>query len=201
MNIFFLDLDQTVCAQYHVDTHVRKMIVESAQLLATAHRLLNGKETKHRMENGKIRTFFLFEGEKVVNTIIKDKQKAIIVFPVCYNATHINHPSAKWVRQSKANYMWLLELLKALLVEYEYRFDKEHKTKETLNFLGQAPINLPDYGLTTPSLAMDEQYISIPIEMFSPHPFLDATLNYQNYYRLGKKHLHNWTKRPVPHFI
>lgn len=36
MNIFVLDLDHTLCAQYHVDKHVVKMILETTQLLNTA---------------------------------------------------------------------------------------------------------------------------------------------------------------------
>lgn len=37
MNIFVLDLDPQKCAQYHCDKHVVKMIIETAQLLSTAH--------------------------------------------------------------------------------------------------------------------------------------------------------------------
>ena len=40
MNIFFLDRNQTECAKAHYDTHVVKMILESAQLLSTAHHLI-----------------------------------------------------------------------------------------------------------------------------------------------------------------
>lgn len=36
MNIFYLDSDITKCAQAHCDKHVNKMILESAQLLASA---------------------------------------------------------------------------------------------------------------------------------------------------------------------
>ena len=36
MNIFYLDSDPVVAAQYHCDKHVVKMIVESAQMLSTA---------------------------------------------------------------------------------------------------------------------------------------------------------------------
>jgi hypothetical protein len=39
LNIFSLDKDPVVCAAYHVDRHVVKMIVEYAQLLSTAHHL------------------------------------------------------------------------------------------------------------------------------------------------------------------
>lgn len=35
MNIFLLDRDITKCAQAHVDRHVNKMILESAQLMAS----------------------------------------------------------------------------------------------------------------------------------------------------------------------
>jgi len=38
MNIFYLDHNPVLCAQYHCDAHVVKMILESAQLLSTAHR-------------------------------------------------------------------------------------------------------------------------------------------------------------------
>ncbi len=37
MNIFILDLDVKKCAQYHVDKHVVKMILETAQLLCGVH--------------------------------------------------------------------------------------------------------------------------------------------------------------------
>ena len=39
MNIFFLHLDPKTCAQMHVNKHVVKMILETAQLLCTAHHL------------------------------------------------------------------------------------------------------------------------------------------------------------------
>jgi hypothetical protein len=37
MNIFFLDKNPRVCAKYHNDKHVVKMILETAQLLCGAH--------------------------------------------------------------------------------------------------------------------------------------------------------------------
>jgi len=42
VNIFLLDKDPIKCAQYHCDSHVVKMILESAQLLSTAHHILGG---------------------------------------------------------------------------------------------------------------------------------------------------------------
>jgi hypothetical protein len=37
MNIFFLNLIQSICAQQHVDKHIVKMPLETAQLLCSAH--------------------------------------------------------------------------------------------------------------------------------------------------------------------
>lgn len=41
MNIFFLDYDPAQCARWMVDSHVSKMILETAQLLSTAHHVHN----------------------------------------------------------------------------------------------------------------------------------------------------------------
>ena len=42
MNIFYLDRNPIVAAQMMCDKHVVKMILESAQMLSTAHRVLDG---------------------------------------------------------------------------------------------------------------------------------------------------------------
>lgn len=45
MNIFFLDKHPAKAAKMHCDKHVVKMILETAQLLCTAHRELDGDDT------------------------------------------------------------------------------------------------------------------------------------------------------------
>ena len=44
MNIFYLNKDPEIAAQMHCDKHVVKMILESAQMLSTAHRILDGDD-------------------------------------------------------------------------------------------------------------------------------------------------------------
>ncbi len=44
MNIFYLHYDTKICAQEHLDKHVVKMIVEYAQLMSTAHRIIDGNQ-------------------------------------------------------------------------------------------------------------------------------------------------------------
>lgn len=43
MNIFYLHKNPKICAQYHCDKHVVKMILETAQILSTVHWMNNGE--------------------------------------------------------------------------------------------------------------------------------------------------------------
>ena len=49
MNIFYLDKNPKIAAQMMCDKHVVKMILESAQMLCTAHRVLDGDEYAEKM--------------------------------------------------------------------------------------------------------------------------------------------------------
>ena len=111
MNIFYLDRDVTKCAEYHNDKHVVKMILEYAQLLSTAHRVLDGKEYIDASSGRKIKRW------RLEDTSLEG---------CLYKATHVNHPSAVWVRQSNNNYNWLVCLFQSLLSEYTHRYGKIH---------------------------------------------------------------------------
>lgn len=130
MNIFCLDIDPKICAEYHCDRHVMKMIVEYAQLLSTAHRILDGKEV----------TALLGSKKKIFRILPNADMEANL-----YKATHRNHPSAVWVRESSANYLWLYELFTNLCDVYSYRYNlKVHKTDRQLRkLLGILPKNIP----------------------------------------------------------
>tara|TARA_R100000329_G_C7617441_1_gene219299 strand:+ start:299 stop:772 length:474 start_codon:yes stop_codon:yes gene_type:complete len=52
MNIFVLDLDPKVCAEYHCDKHVVKMILETAQMMCTTLNEL-GYETPYKPVHSK----------------------------------------------------------------------------------------------------------------------------------------------------
>jgi hypothetical protein len=177
MNIFYIDKDPAQAAQWMVDKHVVKMILESAQLLSTAHRLLDGREVE-----GKSKT-----GRKARRWILDDARD-----PVVYQATHINHPSAVWCRESVENYNWLTDHFYALMAEYTYRYNKEHKCYGELSYLLQSPPhNLKAWDMTPmPSAMADEYKISN-----------DSLTNYRNYYRIGKVSMHKWTNRQPPEWI
>jgi hypothetical protein len=49
MNIFLLDKNLEKCAQYHVNRHVVKMILESAQLLCSVHHICGELEPPYKL--------------------------------------------------------------------------------------------------------------------------------------------------------
>ena len=178
MNIFYLDNHPTVCAQYHVDKHVVKMILEYAQLLSTAHRVLDGVETAGFSASGRKKKVWK------LNSSYDD---------ILYSATHINHPSAIWARHGFENYQWLHSLLVELCKEYTYRYGKIHKCEATglVDKLQYAPFNIPTKLFTQPTPAMPDEF-KVPG---------DSIKSYHNYYNNYKQKLHSWKSRQVPEFI
>jgi hypothetical protein len=184
MNIFYIDKDPVQAAEWMVDKHVVKMILESAQLLSTAHRLLDGRQvTEQKYVNGS----FPARYRNVKRWKLDDARE-----PVLYSATHINHPSAVWCRASVENYNWLVDHFFALMREYTYRYNKEHKCYGELSYMLQSPPkNLQEWDMTTmPSAMADEYKISN-----------DPIVNYRNYYKLGKTRMHSWKNRQPPEWI
>ena len=53
MNIFFLDRRPDTAAEMHCDKHVVKMIIEYAQLMSTAHRVIDGEPYEGKTANGR----------------------------------------------------------------------------------------------------------------------------------------------------
>lgn len=49
MNIFALDSDPKICARYHCDKHVVKMILESAQMICTTHTTNKNKNLRYQV--------------------------------------------------------------------------------------------------------------------------------------------------------
>jgi hypothetical protein len=178
MNIFFLDQDPRQCAEWMVDRHVVKMILETAQLLSTAHRVHDGEEVIEINPKGR----------RMKRYKIKSDNRDFVL----YKATHINHPSALWARESVENYNWLFDHLIALGDEYTHRYGKKHKVFGELSFmLGTPPHHLTEWDWTIPPSAMDAKYIISD----------DPVINYRNYYKLGKSKLHSWKNRQPPEWI
>lgn len=173
MNIFYLHNDPKVCAEMHLDKHVVKMILEYCQLLSTAHRVIDGIQVSAVSRTGR----------KVTRWLLNDERENVI-----YLATHINHPSAVWVRQSDKNYDWLYSLLQELMTEYTHRYGKIHACSKLGVLLGSLPKNISMRPFTEPTPAMPEQY-KVPG---------DSVTSYRNYYIHDKERIAKWTKRDMP---
>ena len=178
MNIFYLDENPVICAQQHVDKHVVKMIIEYAQLMSTAHRVLDGHEWEGRTTAGR-RIKRYMHPDSVMNNEL-------------YKACHINHPSAIWVRQSAQNYNWLYELWHNLCEEYTYRYGRDHLTRRKLEYTLLLPPTNIDHELkfTQPTPAM-AQY---------PHCIVegDSLTSYRRFYWEDKRSFASWTRRDKP---
>ena len=173
MNIFYLDKDPIIAAQMQCDKHVVKMIVETAQLLSTAHRVLDGEEYIDASSGRRIRRWRL---------PLSSLEKVI------YKATHVHHPSAVWARTSRQNYIWLYKHLIGLCREYTLRYGKTHLTHSKLKkLLRNVPHNAPDYGKTRMPQAMpDYCKRSSSVEA------------YRTYYKNEKYKLLQYTNREPP---
>lgn len=176
MNIFYLHNDTERCAEQHVDKHVVKMILEYAQLLSTAHRVLDGTIVSGLSASGrKKKSYALFD----------DRDS------VLYSATHINHPSAIWVRQSDKNYDWLFEMYQDLMSEYTYRYGKVHACSRLESALARLPKNIPQGPFTEPTPAMPE-YCKVAG---------DSIKSYRNYYINEKQRMAQWRSRSTPEWF
>lgn len=176
MNIFYLHNDPVKCAEMHVDKHCVKMIVEYAQLLSTAHRVLDGIQVVGVSKNGR----------KQIRHVLDDDRDGVL-----YSATHINHPSAVWVRQSDKNYDWLYSLFQSLMSEYTHRYGKVHATSKLELYLARFPKNIPLKEFTEPTPAMPDQY-KVPG---------DSIQSYKNYYLGEKQYMFAWKNRTNPDWI
>ena len=174
MNIFYLDSNPKVCAEMHCDKHVVKMIIEYAQLMSTAHRILDGKEYIDKTANGRNIKRWRMEDEIINSGLMK--------------ASHINHPSNVWLRQSKQNYVWLLKMWLHLLAEYTHRYGKRHACEKYIDYVYRIPKNIPNASFTDPTPAMPDE-CKIPG---------NSIASYHKYYLEKKIRFAKWTKRERP---
>lgn len=132
MNIFVLDSSPRLSAQLMHDVHVRKMIIESAQMLANA-----------------------FSEERLARSDVPRTQKGTI-----RKHSYLHHPCSQWVLRSDRNFSWLLEHAIELCREYRRRFGKRHYTSEFVEWVWSVreQTDLPDIGKTTFALAVSKDH-------------------------------------------
>ena len=180
MNLFYLDKAPIKAAQLQCDRHVVKMIVESAQMLSTAHRMIDGKLIETRTKTGrKGRHYELPDGRE----------------QLLYKAVHYHHPCTVWTMKSNNNYNWHWVHFAALCDEYTYRYGKVHKTDELLRkALYELPRNIPVGYLSPLPLAMGAAPDCID--------YNDPVGSYRKFYQTKQKRFKMaWTKREIPEWF
>jgi hypothetical protein len=174
MNIFFLHISPKRAARWHCDKHVVKMILESAQLLYTAHWVLG------------------IQPDLSTAPVLATKSDQHGYMPI----RNKNHPCAIWVRQSIYNYMWVCRLGLYLCMEHMHRFSptKPHSSLAHLRWLlKNPPSSIPHSPWTRPAMAMpDDCKVG-----------LDVIRSYRNYYIKNKgaqRGMLQYTGRCRPHW-
>jgi hypothetical protein len=180
MNIFYLSEDPVQCAKWHCDKHVLKMIIEYAQLLSTAHRMLDGEEVKVLSNSGK---------QMVTQFRLPDNDRRQ---DILYKCAHINHPSNIWVRSSEDHYIYTMELWNNLNREYTERYNKVHMTfKKLCQYLNQLPNNIDkNVGFQEPPQCMPDDCKEI-----------SAVKAYRKFYKAHKKEFATWKNTTPTWFI
>lgn len=178
MNIFILSEEPREAARMMCDKHINKMIIEAAQMLCTAHRMLDGQVERRASKSGK----------RMVNYWVHPNSN---LEATLYKAVHHHHPCTVWTMETKSNYIWHYEHMVGLTDEFEHRYGKEHMTKlKLIDTLKHAPDNIKDSGLTPFAQAMSH-YPDCKVEG-------DAVSAYRNYYHAAKDFA-VWNKgRPSP---
>lgn len=189
MNLFILDLDPKKIAQYHCDKHIVKMPLESAQMLSTVHRIMNGNSKMVDTYQTVLREEKKFKKTKLVNVLPYESYNEQTKHLICslYQTAHPSHPVTKWTMRSKENYDFHFKVFEELLFEYERRYKKIHSSSLLLNTLKTAPAGLLSASLTPFALAMPEKYQTS-----------DPVLSYRSYYNGEKGKIAKWNYSKIP---
>ena len=181
MNIFALSPVPEQAAKWHCDKHIPKMIVESGQMLSTAHRILDGTMDRRPSKSGKTMSKY-WE--------LEDNREDIL-----YKAVHVGHPCTVWTMESHSNYKWHYNLFKCLCAEYTHRYNKIHLTEQVLlDILKDPPQNIKRSFMTPFALAMGAEPDCIDHS--------DCIGSYQKFYQTKQKRFAmKWTKRETPHWF
>jgi len=120
MNIFAFDKCPMQSALWLDDIRKNKMILESAQMLSTAVRLLIGTPIEVRVKHGsgvRLKQHWLLPNED-----IKEIGESVTLFSnlfsdSIYKVAYANHPCTIWARQSRGNFKWLLSHMSHLFLQ------------------------------------------------------------------------------------
>lgn len=179
MNLFYLDDDLDLNAEYHIDKHVVKMPTEVAQMMTTTiwvDKLIGFvPRSLNRDELG------ILNAAKAKEPSIDERTftRFLPAMP--------NHPCSIWIRSSVANYEWAYGYAHALNSEWQYRYGHihDHKSFTAIQRLPE-PARLSGGAITDRPLCVIHKLEGDPIR------------SYRNYYINEKASIASWKHRSPP---
>jgi len=136
MNIFVLDENPITAARMMCDKHIPKMVVESAQMMASV----------------------------VIRWGATEEQMPLTKAGQPYKGGYANHPCTVWAGDSFGNFSWLHDHAMALCVEYKSRFGKEHACAEPIAQLWHISPYLGSTGAFNSSVTKTPFALAMPDE-------------------------------------
>jgi len=172
MNLFFLHEDPHICAEYHCDKHVVKMLLEIVQMLFTAHHVLGTptdllaykpiKNSRHPM--------CIWVRLSLENYTYASQLALYLAqeYTIRYSRIHSCEKHAKW----------LSENIPCFAKGEEYSNTTVLSKKNILN-LTRVPLCMPSDSI---------------------HDF-DTIKSYRRYYLIHKKYFAKWSCRSIPYWF
>lgn len=203
--MFITHTEHDINVKNYCDLHLRKMIIEQAQMLSTAHRVSDGVCAYMYKYSKKNKKWEMTKYDYVLRHLGEEGNK-----PVLYMMSHKNHPNNIWIRESVMNYKYAYSLFIAMLDEYVYRFDKKHESQKLVGDLKHVPRNIKNVKMTPFVYDKKYQYIDNVVDAYRK-AFVDKFRDWSNsnmeiIYNFPqpsrKRMIHiNWTRRDIPSFI
>lgn len=178
MNLFILDSDPVIAAKLNQDLHVKKIIIEGAQMLGNAYdRVRLAQNDVPRTDRGTPRVGGL-----------------------------PNHPMSKWVRENKSNYKWTLDHVKELCREYTHRFGGRHFTEDFIDWVDKNPPDLPDAAMTMQPQCFANSFPQCivpgdPVAGYQNYYNAGKQFFVYNKKKNPRRVYASWTNRPIPSFF
>lgn len=176
MNIFVLDTNPELCARYHCDKHLVKMITEHNQILGSIAYTARGVGRKAEITS-----------QFVKKTFARFPRQTPEGDPHPYGIGYRNHPCTQWAGKTLDNYRWLCILTAEMCKEYTRRYGRKHAGEEICRWYASNHPELPLTGMTPFAQAM-------PDDCKNPN----AVTAYRNYYKKHKARFAKWAHSPTP---
>ena len=133
------------------------------------------------------------ETAQILCTIINKNVKGL---KAPYKSTHVNHPCVLWAGESEKNYSWLVDHGFALCKEYTYRYNKDHKCEDVIDWCFE------QYFIER--FSFDYKYWTQPAQAIpDQYKHANPVKAYRDYYVYDKMQKIKcvWTRRNKPGWI